>query len=123
MAVSSQQLIELTREIAENLAISIDENERNRDPDYIPEEENEDQDETNDRFDEEIEIENNNNELEGNKSVAKRQGFTVEFKIKAVDFYRSMNNNAYRSSKLSMEKLGVRVSRQNFMNWEACYGH
>ena len=61
MAVRSQQLINLTREIAENLAISFGENERNRDPDYIPEEENEDQDETNDRFDEEMEIENNNN--------------------------------------------------------------
>ena len=66
MAVSSQQLIELTREIAVNLAISIDKNERNHDPDYIPEE-NEGQDETNDRFDEKIEINNNNNELEEKK--------------------------------------------------------
>ena len=85
MAVPSEQLVELTLKIAQNLAISIDENERNRDPDYIPEEENEEQDETNDWFEEQMEVEKDNIELEGNKSIAKRQGFSVEFKKLVMD--------------------------------------
>ena len=115
-----QNVIDLTSNLTLSIAERYLENEIIREPNYRPvesEENNQLNDLTNT-------MEIDDNEMTShNNSNNKKQRFSnkIEFKIKAVEFYRSIGKNAYKASKDSELSLGKHVPRQYFSRWDKNY--
>lgn len=112
-----QNLVEMTCNLAFNIANEQHEVELNEDPNYIPvtcDDENSDIEMKIE--DEECDGENGsgNNGTQSGQKWKPRNSLNMDFKIRAVDYYRSINRNACKASRNSLNALGRHVKRQYF---------
>ena len=119
-----QNLIEMTCNLAFNIANEQHDIELNEDPNYIPASCD------NENSDIQMEIENEecdggnvngNNRAQSGQKWKARNSLNMDLKIRAVDYYRSINRNACKASRDSINALGKHVKRQYFTRSERSY--